>query len=122
MNQNPIRTYRDLLEALKGFTPEQLDSNITIEHDDEFYPAALRIVGEEQNVLDPGHPVISSTVVIEMVAEEAGRLAAEDAKLRSNLTSSCFLLWYCHEQDRTFSQEVPQRQDQRELLSKHRLP
>lgn len=53
-------TYRDLLEELKNFTPEQLEQDVTIHVSgiDEFYP----LVGDyplcetdEDDVLDAGH-------------------------------------------------------------------
>lgn len=53
-------TYKDLLEKLQGLSESQLNCNITVElgPEDEFYPAEFRISGDENDVLDPDHPVI----------------------------------------------------------------
>jgi hypothetical protein len=61
VNEKPIKTYRQLKEALSHFSNEQLDSDITVHNgaDDEMLPAELRIInGEKENRLDDNHPVI----------------------------------------------------------------
>jgi len=52
-------TYRQMGEKIKEMNDEQLDSNITVyvENEEEFYPADLRIV-KEDDVLDENHPII----------------------------------------------------------------
>lgn len=53
-------TYRQLAEALKTLTSEQLDSDVTVElsYEEECFPADLRICGDSHDSLDTGHPVI----------------------------------------------------------------
>jgi len=61
VNNETVKTYRELQNALNQMNDEQLDSTITV-HDgptDEFHPAELRIMdGEVCDVLDDNHPVI----------------------------------------------------------------
>jgi hypothetical protein len=54
-------TYRQLLEKLKCFSDEQLDSDVTVEDpfDNECYAGELKICGEDHDSLDDFHPVIS---------------------------------------------------------------
>lgn len=56
----PIETYRQLSAALVVMTPEQLDSNITVENgpEGECYFAELRICSDGHLTLDDGHPVL----------------------------------------------------------------
>jgi len=52
-------TYRDLLDDLQVASKTQLDCTVTLEFDDEYFPACLGTSGDESgDVLDPGHPVI----------------------------------------------------------------
>lgn len=54
--------YLDLLEELKKFTPEQLQMDVTISTaNEEYFPARLSYVGDDQDVLDPGHPVLDTS-------------------------------------------------------------
>lgn len=59
-------TYRELLDRLSSLSDEQLNCKVTIEdpHQDEFYPAELRICGEDRSILDEGHPVISLPLLL----------------------------------------------------------
>lgn len=50
-------TYRQLQKILNELHPEQLDCDVTVEVDGEFFSADLRICGET-DVLDENHPVI----------------------------------------------------------------
>lgn len=54
---NMPNTYRQLMEACQQMNEDQLDSNISVQFDDEWMPAELRI-NEEDDVLDANHPVI----------------------------------------------------------------
>jgi hypothetical protein len=47
-----------------------LDSDLTVEFDNECYPAELRIAGETYDSLDDGHPVI-----FVMDGEDQGRIS-----------------------------------------------
>jgi hypothetical protein len=55
-------TYRELFNAMKEFTEEQLDSNVTIYDSsiDEHFGENVELVftTEECDTLDPKHPVI----------------------------------------------------------------
>ena len=52
------KTYRDLLEELKGLTDEQLDCDITLmDEDEEFHGVRIRTEQSyEDDVLDAKHP------------------------------------------------------------------
>lgn len=53
------RTYRSLIEELKGIPEEHMDDNITIyqDEDDEYYPVSLELASRDsKGVLDEGHP------------------------------------------------------------------
>lgn len=52
------KTYRDLLEKLKGFTEEQLDCDlVVVDANEEYVPVKFLIEKEqEDDVLDKGHP------------------------------------------------------------------
>lgn len=60
LNAGPIKTWEQMATAIALMSPEQRQTNITIEleYQDEFFPAELRICGENHSVLDDGHPVI----------------------------------------------------------------
>ena len=60
LNNGPIKTWGEMATAIALMSPEQRQTNITIEleYDDEFYPAELRICDKKHSVLDDGHPVI----------------------------------------------------------------
>jgi hypothetical protein len=51
-------TYRDLLNKLKKLNEEQLNSDITISNNDEYYKATLVFTDKQIDILDEGHPVI----------------------------------------------------------------
>ena len=53
-------TYKELLNELQKLTEEQLSCTITVEDAEwgEFYPAELRVCGENHDILEDGHPVI----------------------------------------------------------------
>ena len=53
-------TYADLLVAISNMTGEQLESNVTvyIPEWDEHFAANLVFATEENDVLDPNHPII----------------------------------------------------------------
>lgn len=56
-------TYAELLEQLKNLSPSQLNCDVTIEvpidfGPNGFYPAELKICGEDHDVLDENHPVL----------------------------------------------------------------
>ena len=53
-------TYRDLLNKLKKLNENQLNSDITILNNDEYYKATLVFTDKEIDILDEGHPVIAS--------------------------------------------------------------
>ena len=55
-------TYRQLLEWLKKFNDEQLDSNVSvhIKDADEWYPVEATAFTEEDDVLDKGHPYLET--------------------------------------------------------------
>lgn len=52
-------TYRDLFNLLSKMSDENLDQNVTVEFDGEFYPAKVSFADDNQSVLDEGHPVIT---------------------------------------------------------------
>lgn len=59
-------TYKELLEKLKEFTPEQLSMDVTVfccdevfSHGDEFYPIdCLLISSRQDDILDKDHPYL----------------------------------------------------------------
>ena len=51
-------TYRDLLNKLKKLNDAQLNSDITVQIDDEFYKATMYLTDNKIDILDEGHPVI----------------------------------------------------------------
>ena len=53
-------TYRDLLNRLKKLNEDQLNSDITVQIDSEFYKATMYLTDKEVDILDEGHPVIAS--------------------------------------------------------------
>ena len=53
-------TYRDLLNKLQKLNEEQLNSDITILNNDEYYKATLVFTDNRVDILDEGHPVIAS--------------------------------------------------------------
>jgi hypothetical protein len=53
------QTYRELLDELKNLTKEQLDCDVTIQVEDEYYPGSLWII-DNDDILDTDHPVISN--------------------------------------------------------------
>ena len=49
--------YKELAELILTWDEERQSADITIYEDDEFYPAALEFVGDDDaDRLDPGHP------------------------------------------------------------------
>ena len=66
-------TYRDLLNKLQKLNEEQLNSDITILNNDEYYKATLVFTDKQVDILDEGHPVIASfdsSVPLRWVASE----------------------------------------------------
>mgnify|MGYP006292749401 CR=1 FL=1 len=53
-------TYRDLLNKLQKLNESQLNSDITILNNDEYYKATLVFTDKRVDILDEGHPVIVS--------------------------------------------------------------
>jgi len=51
-------TYRDLLRKLKTLSEEQLDMDLTLYSDGEYYPAEI-LLTDEDDVLDANHPYIA---------------------------------------------------------------
>lgn len=51
-------TYRDLLNKLQKLNENQLNSDITVQIDDEFYKATMYLTDNKIDILDEGHPVI----------------------------------------------------------------
>ena len=51
-------TYRDLLNKLQKLNEAQLNSDITVQIDDEFYKATMYFTDNSIDILDEGHPVI----------------------------------------------------------------
>jgi hypothetical protein len=51
-------TYRDLLNKLKKLNEAQLNSDITVQIDSEFYKATMYLTDNRIDILDEGHPVI----------------------------------------------------------------
>jgi hypothetical protein len=59
MRQND--TYRDLLRKLKTLSEEQLDMDLTLYSDGEYYPAEILLTDEDEDRLDPNHPYFAIT-------------------------------------------------------------
>jgi len=57
-------TYRELKNRLDDLTDEDLDNfdvTILFSHEDEYYPIVdFRMTGPETNVLDEGHPILTT--------------------------------------------------------------
>jgi hypothetical protein len=51
-------TYRDLLNKLQKLNEAQLNSDITVQIDSEFYKATMYLTDNRIDILDEGHPVI----------------------------------------------------------------
>ena len=51
-------TYRDLLNKLQKLNENQLNSDITVQIDSEFYKATMYLTDNKIDILDKGHPVI----------------------------------------------------------------
>jgi len=51
-------TYRDLLNKLQKLNENQLNSDITVQIDSEFYKATMYLTDNKIDILDEGHPVI----------------------------------------------------------------
>ena len=51
-------TYRDLLNKLQKLNEAQLNSDITVQIDSEFYKATMYLTDYRIDILDEGHPVI----------------------------------------------------------------
>lgn len=51
-------TYKQLKMYLDSLSVEQLDCDLTVEHDDECYAADFRISDENHASLDEDHPLI----------------------------------------------------------------
>ena len=49
-------TYKDLIQQLRCFSDEQLNTNVTLEFNEEFFMAELKIA--DTDVLDSDHPVL----------------------------------------------------------------
>lgn len=48
-------TYRDLLNLLSKMDEESLNMTVTVNFEDEYYPAKIVIADDNQSVLDVGH-------------------------------------------------------------------
>ena len=55
---NMTITYRDLLNKLQKLNETQLNSDITVQIDSEFYKATMYLTDYRIDILDEGHPVI----------------------------------------------------------------
>lgn len=51
-------TYRELRQYLDDLNEDQLDKNITVEFNGEFFPAEFQDSPDYTDVLDEDHPVI----------------------------------------------------------------
>lgn len=51
-------TYKELLDWLQSLSPADLESDISIEMDEEFFEVRGVYIYPETDVLDEGHPVI----------------------------------------------------------------
>lgn len=51
-------TYRDLLRKLKTLSEKQLDMDLTLYSDGEYYPAEI-LLTDADDVLDENHPYIA---------------------------------------------------------------
>ncbi len=51
-------TYQELLTQLLSFNRERLQQTVTVELEDECFPANLRICGSDHDSLDEDHVVI----------------------------------------------------------------
>ena len=50
-------TYKDLKELLDGFNETQLNMDVTLTFDDEYFKISDFVISDEEcDVLDPGHP------------------------------------------------------------------
>jgi hypothetical protein len=58
MNEHKF-TYRLLLRSLLRLSEEQLDCDVTVNADDEFFPAKL-LINSCDDVLDQGHPYLQA--------------------------------------------------------------
>ena len=54
-------TYRNLLNHLNDLEEEQLDMDIMVDVDDEFYPAEEFKIDEDPDRLEDGHPYLTIT-------------------------------------------------------------
>jgi len=57
--------YGELLAKLYEFSPEQLQMNVTIQINDEYYPVNKLEFYEEMDVLDINHPFLVTVLVTE---------------------------------------------------------
>ena len=55
-------TYRELLKHLSGFTPEQMDQNVTVLCGDEYLPMNHIGLAEDDDVLDDDHIVLMNVL------------------------------------------------------------
>jgi len=52
-------TYRNLLKFLNTLTDEELNMNVTIRIDSEFWPVSNAMIEDTDGILDNGHPFLS---------------------------------------------------------------
>ena len=55
-------TYKDLIQQLRCFSDEQLNTDVTLEINEEFFMAELKIA--DTDVLDSDHPVLGLTTEV----------------------------------------------------------
>jgi|688.fasta_scaffold1609388_2 hypothetical protein len=55
-------TYKELLNKLNKFTQEQLQMDITVQINGEFYPACKLDFTEELDALDVNHPFLITEI------------------------------------------------------------
>lgn len=72
-------TYRTLANLIQRMTPEQLDSDLTVEISEmgECFHAELRICGDNHDSLDPEHPVIYADPSNDERRDDADQIAID---------------------------------------------
>jgi len=53
-------TYNQLLDCIEAMTLEQRECDVTVEIDDECYPATLYISDDNHDSLEKDHPVLKA--------------------------------------------------------------
>lgn len=66
-----VKTYRELLELLNNIPEDHMDDDITLCCSDEYYPFRVNLeTTEETDILDEGHPFLTTDHHIEFFAYE----------------------------------------------------